>query len=94
MITDKGVQCDVCDKFVDEKDKSYPFMIPPGRNFGGVAKKGKPGVPAKLRACESCWPKVLVAIKTKQMAFLPPGRLRNVLMRLILMHGVHNLRLK
>ena len=94
MKTAKGNQCDVHDAFIAPGDRFHTFMVPPGRNFGGIAKKSSPKKPQVLVACSSCWPKVLVSFKTKLLAFLPPGRLRNVLMRLVLTHGVHNLRLK
>lgn len=94
MITKVGVQCDVHDVMLQKGDRYYTFMVPPGRNFGGIARKGSPKKAVVLVGCSSCWPKVQVAFKTKQLAFLPAGRFRNVLMRLVLTHGVHNLRLK
>jgi hypothetical protein len=83
MLTSKGQQCDVCDKFAFPGDEFFKFVIPM------VAAKSDPKIPAPLLACPSCREKLNKAmIDNGQMTVLhnidalPPGRLKRILMQI------------
>ena len=86
MITDKGHQCDCCNKYAEKGDEFFKFCCT------SIASASDPRIPARLLLCFSCQPKIakcfhIVDGRQKSgggwskidPSVLPPGRLRRIL---------------
>jgi hypothetical protein len=91
VLTPKGPQCDVCDKFVDAKDNYWKTYCPLIVGEMELKKPIEARTPAMIVICPGCKKTMKTAIALRSYGALPNGRLKQILAKLLIKFGADNI---